>query len=315
MNLVNDTTELSQKVLDQLSKVVIGKAHVKRTLLVTLIAGGHLLIEGLPGTAKTKISRNLAQIIGCNFKRIQFTPDMMPADVTGFYLYSANSDPRFMPGPVFASVVLADELNRTTSRTQAALLEAMQERQVTIEGTTFPLPEPFMVIGTQVETGAEGTYPLADVQIDRFMLRTCTGYASVAEEVEILCNIDYLDQPDVDTVASAEIIRRLQQQAKDVHVSQECAFYIASIADTLRNDPDVFSGPSIRGTISLFKCSRAEAMLQGRNFVIPDDIKGLAESALEHRIRIKMEAEMDGVGPHQVMLRVLEQVPVPRVEV
>ncbi len=315
MKLDSDVDQLPQKVLEQLSNVVIGKNDVKRILFVTLIAGGHVLIEGLPGTAKTKIARSLAQIIGCDFKRIQFTPDMMPADVTGFYLYSANNEHRFMEGPIFARVVLADELNRTTARTQAALLEAMQERQVTVEGTTYPLSEPFMVIATQVETGAEGTYPLADVQIDRFMLRAYTDYASVEEEIQIVTNIDYLDKPDINTVASTEDIISLQQQAKNVHVSKENVAYIISMVNRLRRDPDVLSGPSIRGAIALFKCSRALAMLEGRGFVIPDDIKQLAVPALQHRIRIRVEAEMDGVGPGHVLERVMQEVPVPRIEI
>ncbi|NQT74353.1 MAG: MoxR family ATPase [Chloroflexi bacterium] len=314
LNAENDLTQIPQKVLEQLSGIVIGKDDVKRILIVTLIAGGHVLIEGLPGTAKTKIARSLARIIGCDFKRIQFTPDMMPADVTGFYLYSPNNDHRFMEGPIFASVVLADELNRTTSRTQAALLEAMQERQVTVEGTTYALPKPFIVIGTQVATGAEGTYPLADVQIDRFMLRASTDYATVEEEIQILSNIDYLDEPDIETVTSGEDIIKLQQQAKEVYVSTENVAYIVSLVNSLRRDPDVLSGPSIRGGIAIFKCSRALALLEGRDFVIPDDIKELVKPALQHRIKIKVEAEMDGVSPADVLERVVQQVPVPKIE-
>lgn len=311
----NEVAQLPQRILDELSKTVIGKDDVKRVLFVALIAGGHVLVEGLPGTAKTKVAGTLSQIIGCEFKRIQFTPDMMPADVTGFYLYSPSSiEPHFVQGPIFSSVVLADELNRTTPRTQAALLEAMQEHQVTIEGKTYPLGKPFMVIATQVETGAEGTYPLADVQIDRFMLRARSEYPSVEEEIEIVTRIDYLDEPDIAPVASAGEIVGLQREAQKVYVSAENAAYMVAIVNALRRDPDVLSGPSSRGTIALYKGSRALALLEGRDFVIPDDTKELVLPALEHRIKVKPEAEMDEVAPRHIIERVMREVPVPRME-
>ena len=315
MNKDNDVTQLPHRILEELSTVIIDKDEVKRIVILALIAGGHVLIEGLPGTAKTKLACSIAQITGCEFKRIQFTPDMMPADVTGFFLYSPTSQPRFIQGPIFANVVLADELNRTSPRTQAALLEAMQEHQVSIERNTYDLPRPFMVIATQVASGSEGTYPLSDVQVDRFILKASTHHASVTEEMQIVAGIDYLDNPNINAVANAENIARLQDEVKRVHVAESIVEYIVSIVDRLRNHPDVLSAPSSRAGISLYKCGRALAMLEGRDYVIPDDVKRLAVPAMEHRITIKPEAEMDDIRPKDVIIGALEQISVPKIAV
>ena len=219
---------------------------------------------------------------------------MMPADVTGFYLHSPNGKgPSFMPGPIFANVVLADELNRTTPRTQSAMLEVMQERQVTIERTTHLLAGPFMVIATQVQSG-EGTYPLTGVQVDRFLLRLASEYASKEDEKRMLSEIDRIDQPDIKAATTAGEILELQQLAKKTYVSPEVVDYVASIVESVRNDPDVLPGVSSRASIALYKCSRVAAALDGRDFVIPDDIKRLVPATMGHRIRIKAEAEMDG---------------------
>ncbi len=308
-------SDLYGKLLNEISKVIIGKSEIKETLTLALIAGGHVLIEGLPGTAKTKLARTFAEVIGGQFKRIQFTPDMMPADVTGFYIYSPDGASRFIEGPIFAHIVLADELNRTTPRTQSALLEAMQEYQVTIEGKSYSLAKPFMVIATQVQSGGEGTYPLTDVQIDRFLLRVTSEYSSKEEEKEIISNIDIIDEPDVKAVATLDEIKESQELAKRAHVSPDIVEYTTSIVDSLRLDPDVLSGPSIRAGIALFKCSRVLALLDGRDFVIPDDIKHLALHAIEHRIRVKPEAEMDDITPRIILERTLEKVPVPKLKI
>ena len=199
---INKVADIYNRVMGEVSKVVIGKDNIKEGLMLALLAGGHVLIEGFPGTAKTKLARSFVEVIGGHFQRIQFTPDMMPADITGFYIYSPNGDSRFVEGPIFANIILADELNRTTPRTQAALLEAMQEHQVTIETETRPLQDPFMVIATQVETGGEGTYPLTDVQVDRFLLRISSVYASKEEEKRIISNIDQIDEPDIHAVVT-----------------------------------------------------------------------------------------------------------------
>ncbi len=315
MDNTNKVSELYERVLSELSKAVIGKEKVKEALMLALIAGGHVLIEGLPGTAKTKLARSFAEAIGGKFKRIQFTPDMMPADITGFYVYSPSGDSRFIEGPIFANIVLADELNRTTPRTQSALIEAMQEYQVTIEKITYPLEKPFMVIATQIQSGAEGTYPLTDVQIDRFLLRVLSEYSSKEEEKQIVSNIDRIDEPDINVVATLDEIKELQELAKGVHVSPDIVEYITSLVDSLRSDPDVLSGPSIRSSIALYKCSRVLALLDGRDFVIPDDIKHLMHPATEHRIRVKPEAEMDDITPSIILDRALERVPVPKLEI
>lgn len=308
-------SDLYGKLLNEISKVIIGKGEIEETLTVALIAGGHVLIEGLPGTAKTKLARTFAEVIGGQFKRIQFTPDMMPADVTGFYIYSPDGASRFIEGPIFAHIVLADELNRTTPRTQSALLEAMQEYQVTIEGKSYSLAKPFMVIATQVQSGGEGTYPLTNVQIDRFLLRVTSEYSSKEEEKQIISNIDIIDEPDIKAVATLDEIKELQELAKGAHVSPDIVEYTTSIVDSLRLDPDVLSGPSVRAGIALFKCSRVLALLDGRDFVIPDDIKHLALHAIEHRIRVKPEAEMDDITPRMIVERTLEKVPVPKLKI
>ena len=308
-------TDLYDRLLAEISQVIIGKDEIKEALIVALIAGGHVLIEGLAGTAKTKLAKTFASVIGGRFKRIQFTPDMMPADVTGFYAYSPDGASRFIEGPIFADVVLADELNRTTPRTQAALLEAMQEYQVTIERKTYPLPPHFMVIATQIRSGSEGTYPLTDVQIDRFLLRALSEYSSKEEEKQIISGIDRIDEPDIKIITTLSEIRELQGLAKQVYVSPDIVEYIASFVELLRQDHDILSGPSSRCGIALYKCSRALALLDGRDFVIPDDVKHLIFPAAEHRIKVKPEAEMDDITPRIILERILEQVPAPKLEI
>ena len=312
---IQRVTGFYRRLKDEISEVIVGKEDVKEILIVAVIAGGHVLIEGLPGTAKTKLARTFAGAIGGEFKRIQFTPDMMPADVTGFYLYSPDGASRFVPGPIFANVVLADELNRTTPRTQAALLEAMQEFQVTIERETYSLSRPFMVVATQVGYGGEGTYPLTDVQTDRFLLKTTSRYPSKEEEGRIIADIDSIDEADISAVSSLDEIRELQEMTKEVQVSAGIVEYITSLVELLRLDADVQSGPSSRASIALYKCSRVLALFDGRDFVIPDDIKYLVAPAVEHRIKVKREAEMDDVTPGMIVERVLEQVPVPKLKV
>jgi len=310
---VNKAADLYQNILNEVSKIVVGKEQLKELLLVALIAGGHVLIEGPPGSAKTTLANSFARAIGGTFKRVQLTPDMMPSDITGFYLYSTTGSSSFVPGPIFANIVLADELNRTTPRTQAALLEAMQEYQVTIERETFPLEQPYMVIATQLQSGGEGTYPLTDVQVDRFMLRLFSGYSSIAEEEQVLSNIDSIDSHDIRAIATTAEIRNIQAQAREVHVSPLVNKYIVAIVNSLRNDPDMLSGSSTRASIALFKCARVLALFDGRDFVIPDDVKRLIYPALEHRIKVKPEAEMDDVTPRMLLDRTLEKIPVPKI--
>ncbi|MFC1953245.1 AAA family ATPase [Chloroflexota bacterium] len=306
--------DLYEKILKEVSKVIIGKDEIKEALMLALIAKGHVLIEGLPGSAKTKLARSFAEVIGGQFKRIQFTPDMMPTDITGFFIYTPSGDPRFIEGPIFANIVLADELNRTTPRTQSALLEAMQENQVTIERESYSLETPFMVIATQVQSGGEGTYQLSDVQVDRFLLRMISEYPSKEEEKQVLSNIDQIDEPNLNVVTTTDEIKQFQELAKEVYVSPDIVEYNTSIMGFLRSDPDVLSGPSIRSSIGLYKCSRVFALLDGRDFVIPDDTKHLLFATTEHRIRVKPEAEMDDITPRMILERVLERMPVPKLE-
>jgi MoxR-like ATPase len=309
---IKDLVGIPAKILEEVSKVVVGKDDIKETLLIALLGEGHVLIEGFAGTAKTLIAKTFSQVIGGDFKRIQFTPDMLPADVTGFYLYTPEGKSRFMEGPLFANVVLSDELNRTTPRTQAALIEAMQERQVTVEGITQLLPKPFMIIASQLPYGSEGTYPLTEVQADRFMLSVWSDYLGKEDEKRVIANLDYIEEPNIKVVVSLKEIIELQEAVKKVHVSEEVRDYIVSLVRFTRQDPDILTGPSTRASVSLYKGSRALAFLQGRDYVIPDDVKKLAPAMLIHRIRVKPEAEMEDVTSKALVARALKEVPVPK---
>jgi len=301
-----------QDIINEVSKVVVGKEELKELLMVALLSQGHILIEGLPGTAKTTLARTFATVMGGTFKRVQGTPDMLPSDILGFYFYRPDGSPTFMPGPIFANVVLADELNRTTPRTQSALLEAMEEHQVTIERETHPLEQPFLVIASQIPYGGPGTSPLSEVQIDRFMFRGWSALPSVDEEDRILRDIDSISEPDVSIVATPADIIELQQEIKKVHVADNIRHYITSIADSLRHNQDVPHGPGSRSSIALFKGARALAFIQGRDFVIPDDIKHLLIPALSHRISISTEAEMDNLTAETVIQKVEQEIGVPK---
>ena len=305
-------SDLYGKIRGEISKAVVGKGDIELTLMLAIIAGGHVLIEGLPGTAKTKLAQTFSEAIGGHFKRIQFTPDMMPADITGFYIYSSDGSSRFIEGPIFSHIVLADELNRTTPRTQSALLEAMQENQVTIEGKNYHLETPFMVIATQVPSGAEGTYVLTDVQLDRFLLMAKSEYSSKNDEQKIVAAIDTIDEPDIKPVTGLDEIKLWQKLVKKVHVSPVVTEYIVSLTSSVRSDTDVSWGPSTRASIALYKCARVMALIDGRDFVIPDDIKSLAYKAIEHRIRVKSEAEMDNITPRIVIERTLDKITAPK---
>lgn len=306
--------EIPNRILNEISKVIIDKQDLQEMLLIALLSEGHILIEGLPGTAKTLLAKTFAQVIGGQYKRIQFTPDMLPSDVTGFYLYTPDGKNRLIEGPLFANIVLTDELNRTTPRTQAALIEAMQEKQVTIEGETRPLPKPFMVIASQLPYGAEGTYPLTEVQTDRFMFRVWSDYLQREYEEQVLSKIDYIEQPDIQPVVTLSDVIELQQAIKKVHVSDKVKQYIISIIIQSRQDPDVLSGPSTRASIALFKGARTIAFLQGRDYVLPDDVKKVIEPVLSHRIRVKSEAEMDNITANTIIERVIGEVPVPKID-
>jgi MoxR-like ATPase len=304
--------EVMHNIVNEVSKVIIGKEDIKEFLLVALLSQGHVLIEGLPGTAKTTTARTFAHAIGGEFKRVQGTPDMLPSDILGFNLYRTDGSSTFIPGPIFTNVLLADELNRTTPRTQAALLEAMQEQQVTIERETHTLEDPFIVIASQIPYGSPGTSPLSDVQKDRFMLRIWSATSSMEEEDIILQNIDVISEPNISAMTTPDEIVRLQQDVKNVHIADNVRHYILEITDRLRNHQDIQMGPSTRAAITLFKGSRALAFIQGRDFVIPDDVKRLLIPALSHRLQISAEAEMENISPESIINEVSNEVPVPK---
>ncbi len=301
-------------VTAELSRVVVGKDDIKQLLTVALLSEGHILIEGPPGTAKTTLARTFAQSVGGTFKRVQCTPDMLPADILGFYLYRPDGSSSPIKGPIFANFVLADELNRASPRTQAAFLEAMQEKQVTIERETYSLDRPFFVIASQIPFGDAGTSPLPAVQLDRFTFRVWCPYPDTEEEDRILRDIDAISDPHVTPVTTPSAIAQHQDEVKEVHVAASIRQYIVSILDSLRHQPDVSAGPSPRGGIALFKGSRALAFIEGRDFVVPDDVKMLFAPALVHRIRITAEAEMEDITPDAVVERVAAETPVPKVE-
>jgi len=311
----NRVAEVYQRILDEISRVVIGKDLIKTALMVALVADGHVLIEGMVGSGKTTLARSFAESIGGVFKRIQFTPDIMPADITAFNLYTREGTARFIEGPVFANVVLADELNRTTPRTQSAMLEAMQESQVTVEGSTYPLPRPFTVIATQVHAGGEGTYSLTEVQLDRFLLRVTSEYLSKEQEKQVVSHIDEIDLPQIKAVTTPDEIVLMQELARQVHVSEPVLDYLVSIIDFLRAESDTLAGPSSRGSVALYKCARVTALLDGRDYVIPDDVRAMVKPTLAHRVRMTPEAEIDDIIPDMVLDRALEQVPLPKPEV
>lgn len=301
-----------QNILDEVSKVVIGKDDIKELLLLALLSQGHVLIEGMPGTAKTTIARTFAQAIGGVFKRVQGTPDMLPADILGFYLYRTDGSSTLMPGPIFANVLLADELNRTTPRTQSALLESMQEQQVTIERETHKLKHPFLVIASQIPYGGPGTSPLSEVQTDRFMFRTWSGTATIEEENQILKEIDAITDPHTKAATTPKNIVMLQEEVKKVHIADSVRRYILDIVDNLRHHHDIVLGPSTRAGIALLKGARARAFTQERDFVIPDDVKRLLIPVLSHRLQVSPEAEMEDISPEPIINEVVSQVPVPK---
>ena len=300
------------EIIDEINKVVIGMDDLKQLLVAAAISGGHILIEGPPGTAKTTLAHTFAVALGGIFKRIQFTPDMLPSDITGFYMYTLNGDSRFIEGPVFCNVLLLDELNRTTPRTQSALLEVMQEGKVTIEGKDHIIPQPFIAIATQIKHGAEGTFPLTSVQADRFMFNAESHYPSQEAEKEILQRIDFLEKPAVSRVADPATLLDIRKEVNTIHVSEQIENYIISLVNTIRYNDDMAGGVGPRATISLYKGARALAFMDKRDYVIPDDVKRLAIPALKHRMQLRPEAEMNGSTPEELINKTLSEVAVPK---
>ena len=304
--------ETGDRVLANVERVIVGKHREVRLALVALLCRGHLLIEDVPGTGKTVLAKAIARSLGCSFRRIQFTPDLLPSDVTGLSIYNQKTrEFEFRPGPIMSQVVLVDEINRATPKTQSALLECMEERQATVDGTTWPMPDPFLVIATQNPIEYEGTFALPEAQLDRFMIRLRLGYPQPVEEIVIL-DEQKRTHPidDLSVVCSVEELREMQASVREVYVDPTVADYIVRLVSGTRNHPDVYLGASPRGSIALYRSGQALAGLLGRDYVIPDDIKALAEPCLAHRLIIKTSSSIHDVLPAQVVHELLEATPI-----
>lgn len=307
--------EICTEVLDEVSKVIVGKRDVLEKMLIAVLSNGHILIEDVPGLAKTLMAKTMAAALGCKFKRIQFTPDLLPADITGTYVFNQKTgDFELRKGPIFTNILLADEINRAPPKTQSALLEAMQERQVTLDGRTHKLETPFIVIATQNPLEFEGVYPLPEAQIDRFLMKIKVGYPSLEDEIEVLRRriANKSDEYFVNQVTSTSEVLEMQKAIEDVYVDESILEYIVQVVRATRQHPRVEVGVSPRGAVALLKVSRARAVLSGRDYVIPDDVKSVALDALSHRIVLKTELWIRGADPRQVVSEVLERVPVPK---
>jgi MoxR-like ATPase len=309
---VKNVQEPVERVSANVEHVIIGKHAEVRLALVALLCEGHILIEDVPGVGKTMLAKALSRSIGCSFRRIQFTPDLLPSDVTGLSIFNQKTQEfEFRPGPIMAQVVLADEINRATPKTQSALLECMEERQATIDGVSYPMPSPFLVIATQNPIEYEGTFALPEAQLDRFMLRIRLGYPSAMEELVILDEQKRAHPIDAVTqVLSVEDLRVLQAAVKEVYVDQAVADYIVRLAGSTREHADVYLGASPRGSLNLYKASQARAAIAGRDYVIPDDVKELAVPVLGHRLIVRSQASLREVDADAIVRELLSIVPV-----
>jgi MoxR-like ATPase len=308
-----DLAGTAERVVSNVERVIVGKHAEVQLALIALLCRGHILIEDVPGTGKTVLAKSLARSLGCTFKRIQFTPDLLPTDVTGVSIYNQKTaEFEYRPGPVTAQVVLADEINRATPKTQSSLLEAMEERQVTVDGVTWPLPEPFLVLATQNPIEYEGTFPLPEAQLDRFLLRISLGYPDARDEVSIL-ETQRTAHPldDLDQVVNAAEFVAAQDAVKSVYVDRLISEYIVSITAASRDHEDVYLGASPRGSLGVYRASQARAALLGRDYVSPDDVKSVAPAVLSHRIILAAGARMRQVNPEAIVGDILSRVAVP----
>jgi len=305
--------DLCRRIVENISRVIVGKQPVIELLLAGLLADGHVLLEDMPGLGKTLIAKSLAKSIGAGFKRVQFTPDLLPADITGFTVYNQQrGEFLFQSGPVMTHVLLADEINRTIPRTQSSLLESMEERQVTVDGVTHQLPRPFFVMATQNPIELEGTFPLPEAQLDRFLLRVRIGYPAQAEEIAILERFQAHDPlRDLRPVASPEDLVALQEVRKTITVSAPVREYITSLVGATRTSPALRLGASPRGSLALMRAGQALAGLRGRDFVLPDDVKRLALPVLAHRVILREEERFRGENPERVLEEILQRIPIP----
>jgi MoxR-like ATPase len=311
--LVEEIRNLWNRLRTELSKVVVGKEDIIEKIFICLLSNGHVLLEGVPGIAKTHIAKNFSAALGCKFKRIQFTPDLLPMDIIGSNVYvQRTGEFVFKEGPIFANIVLADEVNRSPPKTQSALLECMQERQVTVEGKTYPLPSPFMVLATQNPIELEGTYPLPEAQVDRFLMKVLVDYPTKEEEIKILEMRE--EGKAVKAVTSAREIVRLSKEVEKVYVDPSIRNYITEIVTRTRESPDLLLGASPRASIALQLTAKVHAALHGRDFVIPDDVKAMLVPVLNHRLILKPEAELEGKTVFDVIRSIESSVEIPRVK-
>jgi MoxR-like ATPase len=304
-------------ILEEVSKVIVGKRNVLENLMLAILSDGHVLIEDYPGLAKTLMAKSFASAMGLRFKRIQFTPDLLPADVTGTYVLNRKtSDFELRKGPIFTNILLADEVNRAPPRTQSALLEAMQEKQVTIENETLKLEKPFIVLATQNPIEYEGTYPLPEAQLDRFLVKLSIGYPSAEEEVQILerRNQRKTDDVSIEKVASLDQLLQMQKAIEDVHIDQAIERYIVEVVRGTRSHQDVEVGASPRGSLAIMRLSKAKAWLNGRDYVIPDDVKTVTVPALSHRLILKPEQWLKGGKTAAIVEELLRKIAVPKVD-
>jgi len=306
-------TSIAREIVDNVSKVIVGKQPVIERALAAVIAQGHILIEDVPGVGKTMLAKSISSSIGCSFKRIQFTPDLLPSDIVGISIYNQSTGEfQFRPGPVMAQIVLVDEINRATPKTQSALLEAMEELQVSVDGVTRPLEQPFIVMATQNPIEYEGTFPLPEAQLDRFLMRISLGYPSFTDELSVIEQQEKTHPIDeLEAVASPEDVIKLQEAAKNVYVDTAVREYIVGLIEATRNHEDVSLGASPRASLGMFRAVRGMAILRDRDYAIPDDVKELAYAVLAHRLILSPAARMRGLHTGQVIDGLLESVAVP----
>ena len=313
---VSNIQAFANQVFENLEKVIIGKHQTIELVVIGLLCQGHLLIEDVPGVGKTMLARSLARSLGVTFSRIQFTPDMLPSDVTGVSIFNqVKRNFEYRPGPLMAQIILADEINRATPKTQSALLEAMEERQITVDGITHPLPAPFMVLATQNPIEYEGTFPLPEAQLDRFLLRIRLGYPSLNDEIRIL-ELQQLRHPidTIESVVTLEELVQLQQAVKQIYVSAAIKRYIVELIRSTRESTDIYLGASPRGSLGLFRAGQARAAIFGRDYVLPDDIKALAEPVIAHRLVISPNARLKNITSDEMVAEILRSMPVVGIE-